>query len=203
MRCIAKYRRYKLGAREHIAEPTLRGMKVHQYGVVCEFQHGGVRDYEKDAARKVFKIKGITTEQDQVTPIDPFSGPGSRLSVFDTDNPELNKRWAQWDKLEGNHEGTIKSEVEEFLRSYGACGIDYIAVDPVHPKAPWPKYDAILARGKRTSVMAAQIIVDTAEQIGVDPAVVIAYERENLNRPDVIKALEFVPQPEPEEIVAA
>ena len=208
MRAIAKYRRYQLGARKPLSEPTVNGVRIYRHGFGCEFKHGGVRDYEKDVARKTFSIKGQTVERDEVTRVDPFSGPGSRLSVFDTDDPLLNAQWAEWETIEKGEDGnplpkgTIRKEIENFLLNYSSHGIDYVVVEPVKLKIPWPKYDTLIVHGRRTLSMVAEQIAATAAQIGVDPEIVKAYERANLDRPAVLAALE-VPAEEAEEIVAA
>jgi hypothetical protein len=208
MRFISKYRRYKIGARKPLSEPTPTGKRVYRHGFVCEFKHGGVREYEKDVARKTFSIKGQTVERDEVTRVDPFSGPGSRLSVFDTDDPLLNAQWAEWETIEKGEDGkplpkgTIKKEIEDFLLNYSSHGIDYVVVEPIKLKAPWPKYDSLVPQGARTLAKVAEQIAATAAQIGIDPEIVKAYERANLDRPVVLAALE-VPVEEAEVLVSA
>jgi hypothetical protein len=204
-RFIAKYRRYRIPGRKPVSEPLVGGARrIIKHGVICEFRHGGVRDYEKDVARQLLKIRGTNTEQDEVTPVDPFSGPGSRLSIFDTDDPVLNRQWNDWDSIEKNPAGTIRKEVEEFLRSYVMNGVDYIEVEPVKVPSPWPKYDSLVKQGRRTIEMVAEQIVETIGLMGLDPGDVLHYERGNLNRPEVIEALEaLMAAPEAEEIVSA
>ncbi|MFA5052998.1 MAG: hypothetical protein WC565_03000 [Parcubacteria group bacterium] len=204
-RFIAKYRRYRLGVRKPLSELLAGGQRrIIRHGVVAEFQHGIAREYEREAARKLLKIVGTTIEQDEVTPVDPFSGPGCRLSVYDTDDPMLNKQWAEMELVEKAAPGTVRKDVEEFMRSYGANGIDYIEVEPVKVPAPWPKYDSLVKQGRRSIEMVAEQIVETAKLMGLDPETVLHYERGHLNRSEVIAALEeLVAAPEAEEIVTA
>lgn len=208
MRFVSKYRRYQLSARKPLSEPTVTGKRIYRHGFTCVFKHGGIRDYEKDVARKTFSIKGQTVERDEVTTVDPFSGPGSRLSVFDTEDPLLNAQWAEWETIEKDEDGnplargTIKKEIEQFLLNYSSHGIDYVVVESVKLKAPWPKYDSLIPQGRRTLVMVAEQIAATAAQIGIDPETVRAYERANLDRPVVLAALD-VPVEEAEVLVSA
>lgn len=207
-RYISKYRRYKLTAREHVTMTLANGKdNVIQQGVICEFQHGGVLYHELELAAKYFQFKGITQEEDEATPVDPVFGPTSRVSVFDTGWPHLQKAWAQAEKHENVPPGTIEAEVIEFLDNYTSNGRDYLKVVVEKPVAPWPAYDKLTAQGRRTIEMVVEKIVAAIEDLGVDPQTVLAYERQGLNRAEVISAVEALSapklEPEPEDLVAA
>lgn len=207
MRFISKYRRYKISVREHVKMTLANGKdNVIQQGITCEFQHGGVYDTEKEIARRTFKIKGATQEEDEVTPVDPFTGPGSRLSTFDTEAPHHLKEWAQIERLEGLKAGQIRQEVEQFLLDYPARGQDYIVVIPEKIQAPWPKYDSLVVHGQRKIHHVVEKIVVAIGDLGVDPDHVVAYEQQNLNRPEVVDAvlaLNTAEEEEAEPLVAA
>jgi hypothetical protein len=71
--------------------------------------------------------------------------------------------------------------------------------------APWPAYTKLVVQGQRTIEKVAAKIAETVEELGLDPADVIAYEQENLGRPEVVNALAALnPAPsEPEEELVA
>lgn len=78
-----------------------------------------------------------------------------------------------------------REAVEEKLITLG-----YVQVEPERLAAPWPAYDKLVAHGRRTIEMVAEKIAEKVTEDGYSPHAVIAYERENLNRPQVIAALE-------------
>lgn len=206
MRFIAKYRRYKITAREHISMNLANGKsQVIQYGVICEFAHGGCFSHEKEFARKAFRFKGTLQEMDEATPIDPVYGVNSRLSVFDTDTPELVQRWTQWDRLEKKPEGTIKREVEEFLLGNVDLGRDYILVEAERVEPPYDKYvDHRKIQGRRTVEHAVKDIRAVYELAGFDIDDAVAFERQEGGPQELIDALEGLrDSAAAEELVAA
>lgn len=209
MRFIAKYRRYKLTAREHIKEDFATGKtRILQHGVICEFQHGGLFNDEKEYGSQHFKFKGTLQEEDEATPVDPVYGVNSRLSVFDTDWPHLVKQWEQWDGQEGHPKGTIKREVEEFLLNYTSYGRDYLLMERPKTPAPWNSYDELQVVGRRKAEHLVEKIVEIVRATGTDPAQVVAYERENprAGSEEIVAAMEGLLAPDPtedDELVAA
>ena len=207
MRYIAKYRRYTFKARDHVEMNLANGKsQVMQYGVVCEFNHGGLFNHEKELAKQNFKFKGTLQEMDEATPIDPVYGVNNRLSVFDTDDEGLVARWAQWDKLEGNPEGTIKREVEERLANSSEFGADYILVEAVRVAPPYDKYVVHRkVQGRRTLEHAIKDITAAFELAGFDVAQAVAYEQQENGPAELVAALEaLVKVDDPtEELVAA
>lgn len=199
MRCIAQYREHKVGVRQEVKEDYATGKsRVLQHGFVAEFRQFGTLPHERELARVRFNFHGMYQEEDEATAIDPITGINSRLSVFDTDDAELVAQWAQWDKLEsgGLPPGTVKGEIEQRLRDLAGEGFFVVEVERL--PAPWPKYDAL--RGPNIPDRIAKQVADA----GFDPQVVIAYERQEKNRPEVVAALEALGVPEPgEELVAA
>lgn len=208
MRFIAKYRRYKITAREHVKMTLANGKdNVIQHGVICEFQHGGTTQIDHDVARRVFQFNGTNQEEDQVTPVDPIVGFGSRISVYDTEWPQLQKQWAQFEKLENIRPGTIKAEVETFLTSYSAQGRDYVLVEMPKATAPFARWKELRrVHGQRKITHVIKDITDVYALAGFDVDQALAFERQEGNDPELIAALEalkFVSEDEAEPLIAA
>jgi len=205
-RFAAQYRRYKITCREHIKMTLANGKEnVIQHGVIAGFEHGGpFEPWEREQAHKHFKFRGTTQERDEATPVDP----GLRLSLFDTDAPHLVAQWRQWDALEGQPPGTIKEEVEDFLRGYMAAGHDYIELVPEPVPAPWPTYDALTIHGNRNAEKVAAKNIEIALATGISFEDVIAYEKQNRNDDRILgfynaaQAEQLAGEPE-EELVTA
>lgn len=81
--------------------------------------------------------------------------------------------------------------------------LGYLEVKPVKAKAPWPAYDKLVKQGQRTDAHVAAKIAEKVAEDGYDPAEVAAYERQNLNRPEVLAVLEVAKDEEPEPLLAA
>lgn len=94
--------------------------------------------------------------------------PARRISIYDTDEVARAEGWTP----------EFKAEVEANLVKGQSS--DYFLVEIPRLTAPWPSYDDTNAKD----------ILSTATAIGVDLAHVLAYERENENRPEVVSALE-------------
>lgn len=109
--------------------------------------------------------------------------PSHRLSVYDT-------RTFAADLSEAE-------TLAEKLRSMSEFGTDYIEVVEPRVPAPWPSYD----KTKR-----ADTLITKVEELGFDPADVLAYERQNQNRDHIVTALEALLAKEavtaPEEVLA-
>src|SRR5262249_38545665 len=125
---------------------------------------------------KHFKFNGMPVEEDLLTPVDPTY----RLSGFDT----TIQGW-------GDEE---REELEQRLADASVSG-DYIIIETPKRPAPWPGYDKLKSAAK---------IADLTQATGSDVEGVLAYERENLNRPEVIEAVQaLVPEEEDEVVVQA
>lgn len=123
-----------------------------------------------------FFEQGGTTPKETALALErfKFSGlaekenPARRLSVYDTDEQAKAHGWG----------ADFKSEVEAVLDA-GQCEFYFKVVAEKAPK-PWPKYD-------ETDV---DDIADLTSVLGIDPAIVLAYERENLGREAVLSAFD-------------
>jgi hypothetical protein len=78
-------------------------------------------------------------------------------------------------------------------------------VEPVKLAAPWPAYDKLVVHGQRKIEHVVAKIVETVQELEIDPGLVIAYEKQELNRPEVVAAVAAIgaPEPDEEELVAA
>lgn len=160
-RFISKHQRYSLGIRDEVGMVTAQGVPiVAQAGILANFSHGGLAQWEVDEALEVFEFHGLP---EGINPV-------LRLSCYDTDFAEKEERWPEG----------VKDEVENVLRTSGRLGSDYIEVGRPRVPSPWPTYDeASFAR-----------ILNRVIEDGYDPAEVLEYERQSQKREDVIKALE-------------
>lgn len=115
-----------------------------------------------------------------------------RFSYYDTDEQALFGKWSP----------EMKAEIEANLDAQQNS--DYFRCDKPKRPAPWPSYDKLVKQGKRTVELVAEKIAEQVTESGFDPDKVIAYEIENLNRPEVIYALnKLLVEKEPEATVAA
>lgn len=152
-----------------------------------EFLSGGaVPDYAREAVAKLPQFtKGIAAD------LDPYT----RVLWHDTEIGQQQQGWT--DEQRAHVEATMLA----------AVGTDFVLADQPRVATPWPAYPKLVAQGRRTIDMVAEKIVETINEMEIDPYAVLAYERENLNRKPVIAAVEaLLPSTEPEsveEIVAA
>ncbi len=79
----------------------------------------------------------------------------------------------------------------------------YLEVKPVKIAPPWPAYDKLVKQGQRTDAHVAAKIAEKVAEDGYDPAAVAEYERQNLNRPEVLAVLDVSKDEEPEPLLAA
>lgn len=110
------------------------------------------------------------------------------------------------EKREGKEPGELMRLTEARIRSGANFGVDYFI--PEKPKLTVPYNNFLKHRkvqGKRTIEHVIADVIAAVEAAGVDPAEVIAYERENDNNQTLIAALEALTAPEPveEPVVAA
>lgn len=181
MRFVSKYKRYTVVFQREIVEHYATGQSRElQPYLGCAFDlYGSMTPHEVVVARTAFSNYGLPTEVDNVTLIDPLY----RFSVFDT---ELFAK-------EHGLDDAKREEMEAFLLSRPEYGGDYIMVEEPRLAPPWPTYDDF--RGVRGLPTAAAIAKKVSED-GFNVDDVIAYERQNANRSDVITELENIGAPE-------
>lgn len=149
--------------------------------LAAQFRRGTAPAFAREKGLKAFEFKGL-----------PDSGisPGQWLSYFDSVHAQRQFGWTDEER----------EAVEAKLLEQG-----YMRVEPDRLQAPWPAYDKLVAQGARTVEKVAAKITETVIENGYDPEEVAAFERENLNRPEVLDALaSLIETPaEPEPLVAA
>lgn len=157
--------------------------------------------WELEAALGHFTFSGLPTEIDEMTPISPIP----RISMFDSSQFVTNNRTLRFVDDEGVPHPLTVAMIDSFLDGREECGADFIRVDQPAVAAPWPAYPKLVAgRGRGTSSeFIVEKIVEKVREDEYDPAEVIAFERQNLARPDVIAALEALVEAEPVEPVVA
>jgi hypothetical protein len=89
----------------------------------------------------------------------------------------------EWQK-QFNHSDEIRLKAENAL----LMNPDYIQVDEPVLRAPWPRYDELVAKGTRTDGKVAESNLLTAEQIGVPIEALIVYEEARFGRLVVLAA---------------
>lgn len=182
MRFISKHAKYAIldGQRRETTVVTERGPEtlVTQWDDICQFDpilYGPPSLYEREVAEKTMVFQGVALEEDEVTPVSLQA----RIGVFDTDVAADQRGWTQ----------EQKDWIERKLLGSGDRGSQFILVEQARAPKPWPKYDELRAVGRRTVKDVAVKVAEMTQDLGIDPASVIAYERENANRAEVLEAL--------------
>lgn len=159
------------------------GFKVNSPGFTAEFRSGDWDDFERTTLYERFGAvmkKGSRFTDDTLTTPAPTDW---RIGTYDT-------------SLIQDFE--TRTKVEQLLLDNFANGHDYIPlIRPKNP-APWPGYDGLTVRGKRTIEHVLATIRSVVEQAQIDPETVAQYERENLAREPVLELLESMKETEPE-----
>ena len=170
-RFVSRYAAYSHGVREEISELTPLGRRVLQRSLEAQFDPRGLKDEEKQEAARRLSFHGLPESPDTASlefgvDLSPFS----RLSLFDSEKAQKHFKWT-------DEETDL---VVETLRDSEMNGIEFVEVTPVRAKAPWASYDKLVD---------AEQIVELAIATETPIADVIAYERENQNREDLLVAL--------------
>ena len=144
-------------------------------GYTAQFRRNDYTDYEKQVAYEKLGSelnRGSRLGDDMVTPIPN----DDRIDTFDT---------ALIDDLK------LRARVEELMLAHPDHGRDFLHVEQPKLTKPWPRYDELKAGGRgRTAELVVEQIMAKITEDGYLPDDVLAYERQNLNRPDVVEALE-------------
>jgi hypothetical protein len=155
-------------------------------GFTAEFRSGDVTTWEEDEARQHFTFRGTVTEEGSERPIDPIP---SRVGSFDTARIGDSK---------------LRAEIEQKMLAHSDHGRDFRMVEKPQLAAPWPNYSKVKGGGAGRTT--AKVISEQVQELGLDPADVMAYERDNANREEVLAALsklEKLLEPVEEELVIA
>lgn len=152
--------------------------------VFAKFQRGGLPPWALDEALKKFEFRSKPPEQ----PVEGWA------SFYDSEADQI--RWG-WDDEE-------RAAIETALQNTNGV---YLIERPRLP-LPYPKFNQHRkTAGKRTLEHVIKDLQATYETAGFDVGLAIAYERENLNDPAVVAALEALVETEPvdaeEQVIAA
>lgn len=170
MRFVARYGRFGIQLRPHIAEAYATGMaKTIQEPIYANFSPDILGPVDREVAMATWgEWPGSYQEMDEVTAVPP----DYRIGVFDTDLETFAQAWDVETKL----------WVEEQLVDY-ATRYNYIAIVPKTLVAPpWPNYDAF--KGSVPALM--RKLVDE----GHDLNEVLAYEHAVQGRGKITQAIE-------------
>lgn len=179
-RFVSQYLKYAHGIRSgRPARMGLNGtMEPEVSFLEAQFSHDPVTP--KDALVAKSNLKFIAVPEDEAgNEIDP----SYRVSVFDSEAAKLANGWSDEEE----------ALVVEKLRESADLGNAFCEVLPDPILAPWPNYDST----------DPDAILGIARQIDADLEQVLAYERENANRPGVVDALAAALEGEPTVVVRA
>lgn len=176
MRFISKYPGFKVTAIP--GEDDLFTGRPKRLPIIAKFKPGFLYAWEVDAARRHFKFNGLTQIGEPGAAGDIID-PSIRVSYYDTLEAQREEGWSD----------EFREQVEQGLLSNPFHGSEFLMVEQPELPAPWPKYDELVAHGRRTSEMVAEKIAETVRDLGLDPEEVIAYERANRNREEVVNAI--------------
>jgi hypothetical protein len=167
-RFVSPHRNYSHGVRsERAAHLGPDGVMVPEVSrLSADFTPDLRTDEDIALAKSTFTFRGLPIWENGQT-VDPTY----RISVFDSEVAKMQNGWSDADE----------AEVVEALRHNGPIGTMYVEFVPVAPEIPWPGYD---------DLSDVERIVDLAVGINADLDKVLAYERVNQDRPEVLAALE-------------
>jgi hypothetical protein len=177
-RFVARYARYSHGVREEIAEAFARGTRVIQKSLEAQFDPRGLTDFEKETAAQTLSFHGLPKDSETDSDVSPMS----RLSLFDSEEAQKHYRWT-----DEEHDLVVDT-----LRTSDRNGLDFIEVSAPKRPAPWNGYDKLTD---------AKQIVELTLATETPVENVLAYERENEDREDVIAALEEIHEPSDDAVV--
>ncbi len=188
MRAISQYRDYGGPvAREEDKMVLANGKEqiLTSLLMVEPFNWGFLSDFEYQKALEHWpNLRGLTEGENLRT----------RFSVFDSFLAQTLNGWSDEDRI----------LAEQALMSGPGAGSDYFILEEVRAPKPWPTYDKIKVRGQLTPEKVAEKIAATVTELGLDIESVSIYERENLNRPEVVTALNALQAEKPaEELIQA
>lgn len=146
----------------------------------CQFSPVGIKAEEIEQAKKWAINHGMALEQDQVTTVDS----AYRFSVFDTEEFQALHADDVFERTPDGFTDALRLELEQFLIDHQDEYYRQVEVIVIPP--PWPNYDA--TKGVR-GLPTAQRIAEKVAEDGYDIDAVLAYERANRNRQEVLDAV--------------
>src|SRR5262249_29629516 len=170
MRFISRFGRYGVAIRPQIQEAYATGMvKVIQTPLDAMFHEGRLLPNERELAVTHWAFNGSYQERDEVTTV----APDYRIGAFDSIETQLDRQGTNEERKQ------VEAELVSLAERYPN---DLMVVPETVLAPPWPRYDSFEGS---TDKLLAKISED-----GYAVSDVLAYERANQNREDVITALE-------------
>jgi len=170
MRFISRFGRYGIAIRPQIQEAYATGIvKIIQTPLDAMFHEGGLLPNEREMALAHWTFNGSYQELNEVTTV----APDYRIGVFDSIEAQMDRQWTNEERKQV--EAELTSLAERFPN-------DLMLVPETVLAPPWPRYDSF---DGSLDKLIAKITED-----GYHLADVLAYERTNQARENVIDALE-------------
>lgn len=170
MRFISRYGKNGVAIRGEVVEAYANGSrKVTQTQIAAYFQPYMVTPEERQLAIQSWHFNGFYQEQDEVTPVPP----DYRIGLFDSVLAQAENGWSDEERQ------LVEAKL---IKLADATPTDLLAIVVPTLAPPWPRYDAF--DGTTLDLM-NKIVED-----GYTLEAVLAYERENQNRDEVVEALE-------------
>lgn len=169
MRFISRFGRYGVAIRPQIQEAYATGaIKIIQTPLDAMFHEGRLLPNERELAITHWAFNGSYQELDEVTRV----APDYRIGAFDSIETQMDRQWTNEERKQV--EAELTSLAERFPN-------DLMLVPETVLQPPWPRYDSFEASLDK---LIAKIIED-----GYVLSDVLAYERTNQNRENVVDAL--------------
>lgn len=152
--------------------------------VFAEFRKGGVPDWALAECERRFAMAGKPVE----IPAKTF------LSTYDPASDRIVRGWTD--------------EEYELILAKLRSKRSVVEIQAPGVEVPWPAYKQLTVVGRRTVEHVVEKILEGIETTGVSPDRVLAYEQQELNRPEVVAALkaliaERAKEDEAEPLIAA
>ena len=176
-RFVSRHRNFRLTIRNEVTEPTATGVRTLVRPLECHFEELGMSEYEVQEGLNRLQFTGLPEDRDTGLPVSARN----RLSLFDTKQAQEKEAWT-----DDEHEIVVNG-----LRASIEHNQGFIEVTPPPLPPPWPTYDQLEDVDQ---------ILRLTLLTGTSPDLVIAYERANRDRQDVIHGLEHIDDPETWEV---
>ncbi len=170
---------------EQLALHDTRGRQVEpsKRRVFAQFERGNAPIWAREQAARLYSFdrmpQGTTPER--------------WLSYYNSADDQILYGWTDEER----------AAIEQALLEVHSA----VLVERPKVAAPWPAYDKLTVTGRRTIEHVVEKIVAAVTDLGLEPKAVVDYERENLNRPEVLAAMEALAEgekeEEPEPLIAA
>ena len=177
---MARYLSKAQAFKKTVRKPTQKLIQTDNGPVMQPMEAGIIALFQQGGATPD-EVK-IALERFQFKGLSERENPARRISVYDTDEQARTNGWSD----------ELKAQIEKLLDDNQNS--DYFRAEAPRLPIPWPNYPTV----------DPTVLDEAASAFGIDLEYVLAYERENLNRPEAIKTLEdAISVPDDEVVVAA